>query len=126
MSTDAYNASLATNITADAATVTTNATAAAVKQKKQDDSFLSWRRSRKMMEEYPVLENDQMFIDWSVKFEHKIHSEEMFRMIDPGFHIGSFDAGLETDLFHKQKNHFASVIKRVLQTSEGRRLTRKY
>ena len=63
MSTAAYNASLAVNTITSAATVTTNATAAAVKQKEQDDSVLSWRRNRKMAEEYPVLENDQMFID---------------------------------------------------------------
>ena len=67
-----------------------------------------------------------MFIGWSVKFERKIHSEEMFRMIDPGFYIGLLDAGSDTDLFRRQKNHFAFVLEHVLQTSEGKRLTRKY
>ena len=125
-STAAYNASLAVNTTAGTATVTTTATTAAVKQKEKDDSLLSWRRSRKDEKDYPVLESDRIFYDWSVKFERKIRTEEMYRMIDPGFHIGSLHAGLDTDLFHRQKNHFASVLEHVLQTSEGKRLTRKY
>ena len=125
-STAAYNASLAVNTTAGAATVTTTATAAAVKQKEEDDSLLSWRRSRKDEKDYPVLESDRIFYDWSVKFERKIRTEEMYRMIDPGFYIVSLHAGSDTDLFHRQKNHFSSVLDHVLQTSEGKRLTRKY
>ena len=50
----------------------------------------------------------------------------MFRMIDTNFHIRSFDTGSDTELFHKQKNHFSSILDRVLQTSEGKRLTRKH
>ena len=126
VSTAAYNASQAANSGTATATVTTTAAAATVKQKEQDDSFLSWKRSRKDEKEYPVLDSDQMFSEWSVKFEHKIHSEEIFRMIDPGFHTSSLDAGSDTDLFHKQKNHFASVLDGVLQTSEGKRLIRKH
>ena len=106
--------------------MTTTVTTAAFKQKEQDDSFSSWRRSRKDKKEYPVLDNDQMFLEWSVKFESKIRSEEMFRMIDPNFHIGLLDSGLDTDLFHRQKNHFTSVLKHILQTSEGKWLTKKY
>ena len=67
-----------------------------------------------------------MFSDWSVKFERKIHNEEIFRMIDTGFHMSQLDAGSDTDLFNKQKNHFASILYRVLQTSEGKRLTWKH
>ena len=67
-----------------------------------------------------------MFINWNVKFERKIQSEEMLRMIDPGFHLGSLDAGLDTDLFYKQTNYFTSVLEHVLQTSEEKQLTRKY
>ena len=78
ISTVAYNASLTTNSTAGTATVTTPATAAAVKQKEEDGSFLSWRRSRKDEKDYPVLTSDRIFYDWRVKFERKIRSEEMY------------------------------------------------
>ena len=61
-----------------------------------------------------------MFTDWILKFEYKIHSEEMYQMIDPNFHINQFDSGSDTDLFKQQKNHFASILERVLQTSEGK------
>ena len=67
-----------------------------------------------------------MFTKWSVKFESKIHSEEIFRMIDPAFHLNQLDHGSDTELFNKQENHFATILERVLQTSEGKRLTRKH
>ena len=87
---------------------------------------MSWRRSRKDESVYPVLDSDQMFSEWSVKFERKIHSEEMFRMINPAFHLNQLDHGSDTELFNKQENHFATILERVLQTSEGKRLTRKH
>ena len=60
-----------------------------------------------------------MYTDWIVKFERKIHSEEMNRMIDPLFHLNQLDASSDTELFNKYKNHVASILGRVLQTSEG-------
>lgn len=78
VSTAAYNASQAANSATATATVNTTAAAATVKQKEQDDAFLSWQRSIKDENIYPVLETDREFSDWSVKFERKIHSEEMF------------------------------------------------
>ena len=123
VSTVAYNALT----TASSATATLNAPAAATaQQKEQDDSFLSWRRSKQDESVYPVLASDRMFTDWSVKFERKIHSEEMYRMIDPAFHLNQLDPGSDTDLFDKQMNHFATILERVLQTSQGKRLTRKH
>ena len=50
----------------------------------------------------------------------------MYRMIDPNFHINQLDAGSDTELFKQQKNHLASILECVLQTSEGKRLTRKH
>ena len=47
-------------------------------------------------------------------------------MIDPAFHLNKLDPGSDTELFNKQKNHFASILERVLQTSEEKRLTRKH
>ena len=127
-STAAYTASLTVNTTttAGAATVTTAATTAAVRQKEENDSFLSWRRSRKDEKGYPFLNNDREYINWKVKFEHKIHSDEMYRMIKPGFHITSLHTGSNKELYEKQKNFFATVLECVLQTKEGKRLTRKY
>ena len=79
VSTATYN----TSTTASAANATLNAPApVTAKQKEQDDSFLSWRRSRKDESVYLVLGSDQMFTKWSVKFECKILNEDMFRMID--------------------------------------------
>ena len=117
VSTAAYNALK----TASSAKATLNSTAAATaKQKEQDNSFLSWRRSKQDENSYPVLETNRMFTDWIVKFERKIHSGEMYRIIDPLFHISQLDAGSDAELFNKQKNHFASILERVLQTSEGK------
>ena len=50
----------------------------------------------------------------------------MYRMINPGFHINSLHTGSDTELYEKQKNFFATVLECVLQTKEGKRLTRKY
>ena len=123
VSTAAYNAST----TASTANAALNAPAAATaKQKEQDDSFFSWRRSKQDESIYPVLETDRMFTDWSVKFERKIHNEEMYRMIDPAFHLNQLVLSSDTGLFNKQTNHFATILERVLQTSEGKRLTREH
>ena len=113
LSTDAYNASKSgstTNVTVN----TTLSTIATAKQKLQDNAFLSWRRSKQDETTYPVLEANRMFTDWILKFERKIYSEEMYRMIDPNFHINQLDPGSNTELFKHQKNHLASILKRVL------------
>ena len=50
----------------------------------------------------------------------------MFRMIDPIFHINKLDPSSNTELFRQQKNHLTIILQRVLQTSEGKQLTRKH
>ena len=72
MSTDAYNALKTANANA---TLNTTPAATTAIQKEQNDSFLSWRRSKQDENAYPVLETDQMFTAWILKFERKIHSE---------------------------------------------------
>ena len=67
-----------------------------------------------------------MFTNQILKLERKIHNEEMYQIIDPLFHLNQLDAGSDTELFNKQKNHFVSILERVLQTSKGERLTRKH
>ena len=67
-----------------------------------------------------------MYIDWILKFERKIASEEMSRMIDKGSHKNQLDAGSDTKSFNQKENHLASILERVLQTSEGKSLTRKH
>ena len=101
------------------ANVTTAATAAAATQKQEDDSFLSWRRSRKEEKDYPILNNDREFIEWRVKFVRKIHSDEMYRMIDTAVHISTINTGSDKQLWDKQTNFFSTVLECVLQTKEG-------
>ena len=68
-----------------------------------------------------------MYTDWIVKIKHKQYtSEEMSRMIDSNFQQNQFSTGSDTLLFNAQVNHLASVLERVLQTSEGKILTRKH
>ena len=47
-------------------------------------------------------------------------------MIDLNFKDNQVNGGADTLLFEAQKNHMASVLERVLQTSEGKRLTGKH
>ena len=47
-------------------------------------------------------------------------------MIDPNFQDNQVYGGSDTLLFEAQKNHMASVLERMLQISEGKRLTRKH
>ena len=67
-----------------------------------------------------------MYTDWIIKFRRKIASEDMSRMIDKGLHKNHLSTGSDTLQFEQQENHLASVLERVLQTSEGKRLTRKH
>ena len=67
-----------------------------------------------------------MYTDWIVKIKRKFTSEEKFRMMNPNFHQNQLNAGSDTLLFEAQKNHTTSVLERVLQTSEGKRLTRNH
>ena len=92
----------------------------------QDDAWLSWRRCKQDENAYLLLEADYMYTDWILKFERKIASEEKSQMIDSNFHKNQLDAGSNTELFKQQENHTASILQRVLQTSEGKRLTRKH
>ena len=96
--------------TTGAATVTTAAAAAAVLQKEQDDSLLSWRRSSKNEKDYPVLNNDRKFIKWKAKFERKICSDEMYRMIDLTWFTTPLDVGSDTKLYKRQKNFLTTIL----------------
>ena len=127
LSTKAQNTIQAGNTanTANSTLKTTN-TAAKSKQKLQDDAWLSWRRGKQDENAYLLLKADCMYTDWILKFERKIASGEMSRMIDPNFHKNQLGAGSDTELFNQQENHLASILERVLQTSEGKMLTRKH
>ena len=85
-------------------------TAAATQQRGEDDYFLSWRRSTKNEKGYPVLNNDREYISWKIKFERKIHSNEMYQMINSNFHKSSLHKGSDTELHKKQINFFATVL----------------
>ena len=126
--TNGLNATQAGN-TANAANTTLNATntpAPPFKTKLEEDAWLSWRWSKQDETAYQLLEADRVYTDWIVKFRQKIASEELSRMIDLGFHKNQLSTGADELLFDAQENHLASVLERVLQTSEGKRLTRKH
>ena len=101
-------------------------TVAPSKTKLEDDAWLSWRQSKQNETAFPLLETDQVYTDWIVKFRRKIASEEMSRKIDKGFHENQLSTDSDTLLFEAQENHLASVLEHVLQTSEGERFTRKH
>ena len=104
----------------------TNATGPTSQTKLEEDAWLSWRRSKQDETSYPVLENDREYSDWIIKTKRWFTSEECFRMIDPNFYQNQVNAGSDTLLFKAQVNYMAGVLERVLQTSEGNRLTRKH
>ena len=125
LSTDAYNASRAGNSTT-TTSQTSNVTAPVFGTKLEDDIYLSWRRSKQDKTLYPILENDRDYAEWIIKMTRRFHSEECERMIDPNFYSNSVNAGSDTLLFDAQKNHMAIVLEPVLETNEGKRLTRKH
>ena len=47
-------------------------------------------------------------------------------MIDSTFYSNQVNSGSDTLLFLAQKKHMASVLEQMLQTSEGKRLTKKH
>ena len=56
----------------------------------------------------------------------QFRSDECERMINLGFYDNQVNGGADSELFESQKNHMAIVLECVLQTSDGKRLTRKY
>ena len=87
---------------------------------------MSWRQSKQDETLYPIVENDQEYITWIIKTKRRLTSDACARMIDLNFKDNQVNGGADTLLFEAQKNHMASVLERVLQTREGKRLTRKY
>ena len=88
VSTKALNASQTGNTnTANVTLNTTNTATPSSKTKLEDDTWLSWRRSKQDETSYPLLEADRIYTDWIVKFRRKAISKEMSRMIDPAFFI---------------------------------------
>ena len=47
-------------------------------------------------------------------------------MIDLDFYDNEVNGGADSELFEAQKNQMAIVLEHVLQTNEGKRLTRKH
>ena len=88
LSTKALNSKQTGNTTnaANANLNTTNTVAPGSKSKLEEDTWLSWRRSRQDEIKYPFLENNRAYTDWLPKFRRKIASEEKSRMINPAFH----------------------------------------
>ena len=70
LSTTAYNALQAGNITNTSTTLqTSNAIAPTSQTKLEDNACLSWRQSKQDDTLYPILENDRKYTDWIVKIK---------------------------------------------------------
>ena len=95
--------------------------------KLEDDAFASWRKSKQNVTDYPIIDNDVQYPDWIIKVKRQIISDECVRMIDLTVHFISITTGGSDELlWNAQENHFASVLDRVLKTTEGMKLVRTY
>ena len=103
-----------------------NVAALASKIKLGEDAYLSWRLSKQNETLYSILENNREYTNWITKTKRWFTSDECARMIDLNFKDNQVNIGANNLLFQAQKNHIASVLERLLQTSEGKRLTRKH
>ena len=80
---------------------------------------MSWRQSKEDQTLYPILDNGREYTDWIIKTRRRFISDECDRMINLNFKDNQVNDGGDTLLFEAQKNHMASVLERMLQTSEG-------
>ena len=61
-------------------------TTIAEKQLKTDDNKLqSWIKGTKSAKDYPVLEHDEYYTEWIVKFNRQIKLDMWERLVDPSF-----------------------------------------
>ena len=76
---------------------------------------------------YPILENNRDYTDWIIKITCQFKSKECERVIDVNCkEINVVGGDADITLYKAQQNHMFIVLERVLQTTDGIRLTRKY
>ena len=125
LSTAAYTASqpsTSTNSTTQATNVITPKSMTQV----EDDALTSWRKSRQNETLYPTLESDINYPEWRIQINRRFTSDECLRIIDLSIHKNSLSAGSDVLLWEAQENYLVNILERVLKTSEGLRLMRKY
>ena len=87
---------------------------------------MSWKRSRRDHDKYPVLSNDCIYTDWFVNIERQFEEDRCSRVVDNSFKDTNAKWGPDDTLLYKaQLNHMSIVLERVLQTTDGKRFTRK-
>ena len=75
---------------------------------------------------YQILENNREYTNWIIKTKRQFTSDACVKMINLNFEDDQVNIGPDNLLFQAQKNHMASVLGQVLQTNEGKILTRKH
>ena len=95
--------------------------------KKAEKAWLSWQRSRRDVDKYPILTNDREYSDWKVSMTRQFEEDRCSRMIDDNFVPTMVKYGPDDVLLYKaQETHMSIVLARVLQTSDGKRFNRKH
>ena len=94
--------------------------------KKAENAWLSWQRSRRDVDKYPILPNDREYSDWAVFMKRQFEEDQCSRLIDDNFLDTCVKWGPDDVLlYNAQKTHMSMVLERVLQTSDGKRFNRK-
>ena len=53
--------------------------------KKAENAWLSWQRSRRDVDKYPILPNDREYSDWAVFMAQQFEEDRCSRLIDDNF-----------------------------------------
>ena len=103
------------------------ATTVAPEIKTLEDAWMSWQRSRRDPEKYPILPNNRKYTDWIILIKRQFEADRCTRVIDDSFKDIDVKWGAnDTILYKSQLNHMSIVLERVLQTTDGKRFTRKH
>ena len=117
----------AANTTSTSVPTTTPTTTVCPDTKNAENAWLSWQRSRRDSDKYPVLNADRNYNDWKISMTRQFEEDRCARMIDDSFLPTCVKWGPDDILLYKaQENHMSIVLERVLQTSDGKRFNRKH
>ena len=127
----AFAKAASTNAASSGNTTTTNATATSATvcpdTKKTENVWMSWQRSRRDCDKYPVLSSNREYTDWFINIERQFEEDRYSRVIDNSFTDAMVKWGPDDTLLYKAKlNHMSILWERVLQTIDGKRFTRKH
>ena len=119
------------NVALSGTTTTANATATPATvcsdTKKAENAWMSWQRSKRDQDKYPVLSSDREYTDWFVHIERQFEEDRCSKVIGKSFKKTDVKWGPDdTLLYNTQLNHMSIVLERVLQTTDDKRFTRKH